>query len=792
MMKNIFRTIAKNKTFSIVNILGLTISLAGFILMILYLENEWSYDRFHDNADRIYRLVDAKQTPEATFKVASSAAPVAPALLTDFPEIEAAVRILPTEMLMLKEDIIFQERSVLFADDRFFDVFDFHLIEGDASSALSRLNSVVLTASTAKKYFGSKSPLGENIIADDQLLTVTGVTKDVPDNAHFSFDFLISMENAKQKNSGYDWLFNNWYSDQFYTYLLLPENYEAQQLEDKLVAFDKRHREVGDNTVHTYTLEALTDIYLHSALDNQIGKTGNATNASILFVVALFVLFLASINYINLSTAQATRRALEVGIRKTIGADRGQLFLQFISESFFITGIGLALAIVVVLLALPFFNSFLGINLGSNLFSITHLCAVIILYVAMSFLAGIYPSSILANYKTAKVLKSKTAETLRNFGIRKALVVLQFSISIFLIIASLVVYHQLNFMQNAALGFEPKQTLVIDFGGDEQIQKNRGAIQQQLLSIPGVKSISASSGVPGKGKPSGWSMRFLSLRGDTLKTEVPLYIVDYNFLDQYNIDLLAGRAFSERYDVDSEETILISETTVKSLGFDTPEEILGTKVQMYPKTAEVIGVFQDFHYESLQQHIQPLAMRIFPFGLKLFSLQLETNNIQSTLAAIEKKWKIIAPQRPLDYTFLDEDYNKQYQSEAKFSQTLGLFTLFALFIASLGLLGLTLFSVQQRTKEIGTRKILGASTISIMRLLTQDFLKLVIVAIFIAIPLAWYFMQKWLQNFAFNDGIQLWIFAVAGALAIVIAFLTVSFQSVSAALANPVESLRNE
>ncbi|MEL6945301.1 MAG: FtsX-like permease family protein, partial [Bacteroidota bacterium] len=367
-----------------------------------------------------------------------------------------------------------------------------------------------------------------------------------------------------------------------------------------------------------------------------------------------------------------------------------------------------------------------------------------------------------------------------------------FSISIILMISSLVVYHQLRFMQNAKLGFDLVQTLVIDFNGDRKIQEKSTIIKRELLNIPGVKNITASSKVPGREKPSGWSMRFLSPTGDTLKTEVPLYIVDHDFLEQYKIEMLAGRAFSTKYLVDSEETILISEATVKSLGFNNPEEVLGTKVLMYPKAAEVVGIFQDFHYESLQSPIQPLAMRIFPFGVNLFSLQLETSNLQATIAAIERKWKTLAPQRPLSYTFLDEDYNKQYATEAQFGQTLGLFTLFALFIANLGLFGLTLFSVQQRTKEIGTRKVLGASVLDIIKLLTQNFLKLVAIATLLAIPIAWYLMNNWLQNFAYQTEIQWWMFVLVGTVVIAVALLTVSMQSMKAARANPIESLRNE
>ncbi|MEL6720160.1 MAG: ABC transporter permease, partial [Bacteroidota bacterium] len=519
-IRRTIRTVTKNKVFSIINILGLAISLAIFLLMLLYLEQEWSYDRFHEKADRIYRLVDDKQTPKATLRNASTAMPVAPALLEDFPEIEAAVRILPTEMLFKKEELLFQENSVFFADANFFDVFDFEFLAGDALMSLSSINSIVLTKSSAEKYFGNSSPLGETLIADGRLLTVKGVVEDVPENAHFTFDFLISMENAKQKGSGYDWLFTNWYSGQCYTYLLLPKNYKATQLEDKLTAFDERHDEVNDKTIHHYALEALTDIYLYSDRENQIGKTGNAANLYILSLTALFILLIAGVNYVNLSTAQSTKRVLEVGIKKVLGAKPQQLFLQFISESFFVTALALVLALTLVLVSLPFISALVGSDLSQNLYTLPHFSVLLGLYSTMSFLAGIYPSSMLASYSTTKVLKEKTVFSTGNFGVKKGLVILQFSISIILMISSLVVYHQLRFMQNAKLGFDLVQTLVIDFNGDRKIQEKSTIIKRELLNIPGVKNITASSKVPGREKPSGWSMRFLSPTGDTLKTEV--------------------------------------------------------------------------------------------------------------------------------------------------------------------------------------------------------------------------------------------------------------------------------
>ena len=796
MLSNYFkitwRNFTKNKIFSAINILGLAIGLTGFLLMVLYLESEWKYDRFHTNGARIYRVADSKKTPEATLSNASSAAPVAPALVADFPEVQAAVRLLPAEMLMQHAEKIFQERAGFFADPGFFQVFSFPLLEGDAATALKEPGSIVLTAAMAQKYYGDISPIGQSITADKKVYRITGVAQNVLAESHFAFDFLISMATAQQQDSGQDWLFTNWYSDQFYTYILLPENYDARSMGTKLAAFDQRHDEAGDNTVHSYTLEKLTDIYLHSDRDNQIGKTGSVANLYIFSMVAFFILLIACVNFINLSTARVSARAKEVGIKKVSGASRWQLALQFLTESFTTTAICLVLAGLAVQQLLPLFNRFSGKELSADFFEPLHLSVLFGLFVAISLLAGTYPAMVLSSFQPAKVLKGRTTSSDGNAGIRKGLVVLQFTISIALIVGSMVVDTQFQFMQDHALGFYSAQTLVIDYEGDAEVNKKYDVVQQELLSIPGVRSVTGSSKVPGDGNVGGWSMNFARLAGDTLRAELPLYIVDHSFMDQYHIGMVAGRAFSRAYPADTQESMLINETALKMLGFATPEEAIGTTVDMYPEAGKVIGVFQDFHFESLQKPIAPLAMRILPFGRRLFSVALETKSLQLTVAAIAKKWETLVPNRPLEYTFLDEKFNLQYASEVKFEQALRIFTALAMVIACLGLFGLALFGVQQRTKEIGIRKVLGASVASITSLLAYEFLKLIAIAILIASPIAWWAMQKWLADFAYRIDIQWWMFVLAGLAAILVASLTVGFQSVKAALANPVKSLRSE
>ncbi|MEM9887581.1 MAG: ABC transporter permease [Bacteroidota bacterium] len=788
-IKIAFRNIQHNKGYSALTALSLFIGLTGFMLLVLHLENEWSYDRFHDQAEQIYRVVDDKQTPEVTLRNATTAAPVAPALLEDFPEIQSAVRIRPMEALIAYKENLFQEEAILLADNSFFEVFSFELLQGNPTVALQAPKTIVLTENMAKKYFGLENPIGQFIVVDEENFEVTGIIQDAPANSHFTFDFLVSMASAQEQDSGYSWLFTNWYSNQFYTYILLNENYAAADLEAKLVAFDQRHDQAGDETVHQYSLEALTDIYLSSDRDNQIGKTSSRSNTYILLLVAIFILLIAGINFVNLATARASERAREVGVKKAIGAATSQLRQQFLVESFLFTFLALIASMLAAFFLYPLFSNLLSSPSSIAFFTPVHLVGLLGLFLLIGGLSGSYSSVVLSNFKPSFALKSKMPEQL---GIRKGLVVLQFSISIALILGSLVVYHQMAYMQNANLGFDPEQILVINFEADPQVTRQADLIKQELLQIPGVSSITASSRVPGDGNTTGWSMRFISPKGDSLKTEMPLYGVDENFLNQYQIPVVAGRGFSTAFPNDRKESMLINEAAAKALGFRQLEEAIGTKVAMYPNTGKVIGVFQDFHYQSLDQAVEPLAMRIMPFGNGLFSLSLSTGHLRTTIAAIEEKWKQLVPHRPIAYTFLEEDFNRQYEAENQFKQVLNLFTGLAILIACLGLLGLSVVSVKQRTKEIGIRKVLGASVTGIVALLSKDFIQLVGIAFLIATPIAYYFMNEWLQDFAYRIELQWWVFVLAGVTAIGIALLTVSVQSIRAALANPVESLRSE
>ncbi|TFF29733.1 ABC transporter permease [Mucilaginibacter psychrotolerans] len=791
-LKFAFRNLVRTKTFSAINIGGLVVSLTAFILMALYIQNELSYDKFNTRAANIYRVVDDKQTNALMQHGAGSAGPMAPALLADFPQVKQAVRFINAESLVKYEDKLFEERNVFFADASVFNVFDLGMVNGDSQTALSTPMSVVITQKTATKYFGNTDALGKTLLLDGKGMRVTGVIKDVPANSHISFDILISMATAQQKDSGYDWLFSNWYSNNFWTYILLPDNYDANQLEARFDAFANRHKANTATTKHHYSLEKLTDIYLHSDREGQIGKTGSISSLYVFSAIAVFILLIACINFINLSTARAAERAKEVAVKKVNGVTRNQLVAQFFIESFLMTGLALVIAVFISLMLLPAFNQFAGKNIVFNFFTPVHLLALAGIWVVVGLLSGSYPAFILSGFNPITALKGNIKTSARSIFIRKGLVVFQFSISVILIISSIVVYTQLQYMQKHDLGFKPAQTMVINFEGDNTVKQQYRLIKSELMRLKGVKSVSASSNVPGATEPGGWSMDFAKRTGDTIHAELPIFLTDFTFMKQYNIPMVAGRGLSEQFAADTLESMIINETALRKLGFTNANEAIGVKVGMYPTDGRIIGVYKDFHFQSLQKPIEPLAIRVLPGNFRLFSVEMNTANVRQTVADIEKLWKDMVPQRPLEYSFLNERFNQQYNAEIKFGQLFALFTTLAITIACFGLFGLALFSVKQRTKEIGVRKVVGASVTQIAALISKDFVALVLVAILIASPIALFAMSKWIQSFAYRIELSWWIFVSGGAIAVVIAISTISYQAIKAAMANPVKSLRSE
>lgn len=794
MFKNYFkiawRNLVKNKAFSFINIIGLAVGMTSCLLIFLYVSFEISYDNFHTKADRIFRVVTDTKTPSETITQGATTTPIAINMKKDFPEVEDAVRLRRDGFLVRKGNVKFQEERSVLADSTLFNVFDFPLIAGDKNTALKEPMSVILSQTAAKKYFGNEEPLGQQLLLTGKAInaTVTGVMKDIPENSQIEADMFVSMSSYMQIY-GSPTSDSEWTNHAYYTYLLLKPHADAKALERKFPAFMESHHGVQAKALQMQdylSLEPLREVYLKSKRDGFV--TGNINNVYIFSIIAVFILLIACINFINLTTARSAERAKEVGIRKVVGAGRYQLARQFIGESVLICLIAFVLSVLLCALALPLFNQLAGKEISSSIFNNPfHILCLFLLSVGIGVIAGFYPSFVLSSYKPVSVLKGRFSTGTKGLILRKGLVVFQFTISIVLIVGTIVVYMQLNYMRNQDLGFSKDQEIIINTNFD----KNKDVFKQSLSSIPSVLSTSYSSSVPGSDNASAYS-RVQNKAGEMQKTNLDLYFIDYDYIKQYNLKVAAGRAFSKDFATDSTQAMMINESAVKLLGYASPQEAIGRNFDQWGRKGKIIGVLKDFHYKSLQQPIQPLTMRIEPSGFGTISIKVSAANLPSTIKAIDNKWNQIIPNRPFEYYFLDDFFNRQYKAEANFGKLFFNFAVLAIFISCLGLLGLSSYSTIQRTKEIGVRKVLGASVSNIVNLLSIEFIKLVLIALIIASPIAWFGMDKWLQDFAYRTNLSWWVFALAGIVAILIAFLTISFQAIKAAVANPVKSLRTE
>lgn len=786
-LKIAFRNLWRHKAFSFINIMGLTVGITAFFLIFLYVKFEMSYDSFHPKADRIYRIVADLKTPTETINGDKPAWAVSPHLKMDFPEVEASVRVSNASLLVRKGDIKFQEDNSLFADSSFFNVFGFKLLRGDPKTALKDQLSIVFSESAAKKYFGNADPIGQTILLTDGNFSakVTGVMQDIPENSTIKADMLVSMTTVTEKfNKGLDDQWGNYGASAF---LLLKPGVDAKRLEAKFPAFLER-RNGGEmkqmQMFPTLFLEPLRGVYLYSTRDGN--KSGNITNVYIFSIVAIFILLIACFNFVNLTTARSAERAKEVGIRKVVGAGKLQLARQFIGESVLICIISFLLSVLFSALLLPLFNQLSGKIISHNIFSHPqYLLMLLITSIGIGILAGLYPALVLSSFQPVTVLKGRFSTSTKGIILRKGLVVAQFTISIALIIATIVVSSQMNFMRSQDLGFNKEQKMILDTHGDSL----KIALKQEIAALPNVISTAMAGSVPGGGNPGAYS-KIENIKGEMQIANLDLYFVDYDYIPQYKMKMLAGRAFSRDFGSDTTQAMVVNEATMKMFGYTSPQQIVGKKFDQWGRNGMVIGVVKDFHFRSLQEVIKPLSMRIEPNGCDLISVSVSPVNLQSTIASIENKWKVLIPHRPFSYYFLDEFFDKQYRSEDRFGKLFLNFAILAIFISCLGLLGLASYSTMQRTKEIGVRKVMGASVANIVNLLSKDFLKLVIISFVIAAPIAWYFMHKWLLGFAYRINVSWWIFAVAGITALLIALLTVSFQAIKAAIANPVMSLR--
>ncbi|UFH54234.1 ABC transporter permease [Spirosoma sp. KNUC1025] len=789
-IKITIRTFWKNKLFSGLNVIGLGIGMAAVWLMVLYVVDELSYDRFHTKADRIVRVVQYAQWPGGNLKLAPTSAPFAPALKADYPEVEKTVRFnAEGGGLITFGDKKMDVGNIFFTDPTVFDVFTFPFLYGDPGTSLTKPQSIVLTRTIAENLFGDASKAVGKVVefSNHYPNTVTGVIEDVPTNSHLQFKALRSLP---------DNYTGGWQNAELYTYLLLTEGSHYKTLEAKLPGFFQKYlkKEMG-NVDYRLELQPLTSIHLHSQLDYEISPNGNARTVSIFAAVAALILLIACINYVNLYIARSLKRTREVGVRKAIGSYRQQLIGQFLTESMLMTLLAGLVSAGMVVVALPYFNQMADKALALGSLPST-LLIVTLFSLTIGALSGLYPALKMSGFRPVAALRNQVGNQSGSILFKQSLVVFQFVATVALLACSGIVYQQMRFVMHKDLGFNKEQVLTFHIGS-EAVRQRIDALKEALLRSPLIESASAASNPIGNNNIGGTGMFFEQNGSFTADAQrVQKFLVDADYAKTLEINVLTGRNFSESFKSDASDAVLINETLAKQLGW---KEAVGKRVKYYidqenhTAEAQVIGVVRDFHTYSLQHKIEPLVLQM-PSTLDKDNVYVRIQPAKTTeaLAYIQSVYRTFDPASTLDFHFLDENFSQQYKAEQKQGEVLLTFTILAVLIACLGLFGLAAFAAEQRTKEIGVRKVLGASVASIVTLLSKDFLKLILIAIVMATPLAWYAMNQWLQSFAYKVDSTWWVFALAGLLAIVIALLTVSFQSIKAALMNPVKSLKTE
>jgi len=788
------RNLRTHKVISFINIAGLAIGLAMFMLIALYIQHELSFDKFHENGDRICRveqILDHK-----TYKDASAGCPAAlsKSFIADFPEFEAVSRVIPggNFILTVSDDQKIRQRA-FYADSAFFTIFSFPGIKGDLTSALDAPYSVVLTQTVAKKIFGEQDPLGKTIrfFDDDQDHKVTGVIQDVPQNSHFTFDLLISSVSITASSDRDP--FEAWHDNWVPLYVLLHPEQPWQKASEKIQFALKKYQ--GEQSRHELYLRPLSRIHLYANVKHEFGLIGSIKNIYIFSAIAIFVLIIAGINFMNLTTARSAERAREVGLRKVSGAQRTSLVLQFLGESIFMAFMAMLFAVMLMNMLLPEFNRIVNRDLFlSFLENWPFALGLLFITILTGLLSGIYPAFVLSSFKPANVLKGSFSSGSKNVFLRKALVVLQFFISVTLISGSMIILQQVNYLLHKDLGYNAEQILTLHAGstdlGTYRVFKN------QILQNPNVIRVATADYM--MHSSTNWTR--ISWEGATEGEWMKINVnyVDEDLLETYGMTVVKGRAFSREYGSDQGNVVILNEAAVREIGWEEP---VGKNIRYwgdYKLTnigpTKVVGVVKDYHFLSLHNPVTPLMLRLFPEDVTGWnvSVKMSGQDIPKTIAFIENKFTELFPEAVFDYRFLDEDFNRMYSEEREFGKVILYLTLLAIFIACLGLFGLASFATKQRTKEIGIRKVIGATIAHIMWLLNSEFLKLAVLGCFLAWPVAYFVMGKWLQNFPYRVSIQWWVFVLSSLAACVVALLTISYQSIKSATANPVDSLRYE
>ncbi|MBB1284247.1 ABC transporter permease [Flavisolibacter sp. BT320] len=801
-LKIAVRNLWKNKGYSAINIFGLAVGLATCLLILLFVMDEISYDRFNEKADRIYR-VDAEINFGGSHQsMALNTDPLGATLKAEFPQVEQYVRFREYGGFRVKkgsENV--QENSVVHVDSTLFSVFSFPLLAGDARTALSDPTSVVISETIALKYFNTIDAIGKTLRVDDNRdLKVSGVVKNIPTQSHIRYDFFVPLHTEESRQG-------SWLSHNFSTYIVLKVGSDKKQLEGQLDGFVKKY--VGpqaqsllnasyDDILKSgsyirYSLMPLTDIYLHSNKVGEIGRRGNMQYVYIFSAIALFILLIACVNFMNLSTARSSNRAKEVGVRKVLGSQKQSLVTQFLTESIFISFVSLLIALCIAQLMLPLFNELAGKEITLGFFTKPWLLpSLIALMLVVGLLAGSYPSFYLSSFQPITVLKGKLAGGFRHSWLRSSLVVFQFSISVILIVGTVVIYSQLSYIRSKNLGFNREQVLVVHNG--YPLGEKAKSFKNEIKNLKGVEAVSMTGYLP-TSDYRGDSPIFSEASLDQ-KSAVSMqnWYVDEEYVPAMKMEMAKGRNFSTQMVTDS-SGIIINEAAARLLPFPEPVGQTVYYVDDFQtkqtKPYRILGVLKDFNFNSLREQVTPMAL-FYREERGKFAIRFQTENAASLLAQVESIWKNMAPGQPFSYSFMDEDFNRIYQGEQRVGKIALSFSVLAILIACLGLFGLVTYAAEQRTKEIGIRKVLGASVSNIVNMLSLDFVKLVVIALFIAFPLAWFAMNKWLQDFAYRIQIDWKVFLLAGIAAFFIALVTVSVQAVKAALTNPVKNLRTE
>jgi putative ABC transport system permease protein len=814
MLRNIFkiafRNLIKDRFYSLINILGLAIGISASMLILLYITDELSYDRFHKDSERIYRVITkARMSEDEIMHIAVSSAPMADGLIRHIPEVETVTRINPAVMIFNHEGEVYKELNLYYADSTFFDVFSFQLREGNKGEVLRDPYSIVMTEKSAIRYFGEEalkqgSVVGQLIISGEDTYKVTGIVENVPHNSHFDFDFLVSM------STNPDALNPIWLNMGYYTYIKLREGVYPHQLDEKLSGLIMQYvapqvvqymhlpeanfteDKVDDN--FKFTLQPLEDIHLKSNLISELGPNGDIQYIYIFTIISIFIILIACINFMNLSTARSVKRAKEVGIRKTLGSDRITLVKQFFFESFIYIVIAMLIGLGLTEAFRGPFNTIAGKNLTFNIFSQPHILGIIALVtIVITLIAASHPALYLTRCSPVQILNEQIKTGSRRSWLRNGLVVFQFMISIALVICTIVVYKQLNYIQNKHLGFEKENVIILNNAWD--VGEYKEALKQAYLTNENITSASYATRLP----TDGYGSIAQKAEGEN-ESDHSVYVanVDYDFTETLGIEIKQGRFFSKVFASDS-SGIVINQAAAHVFGYagNDFKDAIGKKIEMINPTHggrdvyEVVGVVADFNFQGLQSEIQPLSLLLY-HNTGFLALRTKAGNQEEILSEVERIWKSQVPWLQFDYNFLNEKFDRTFQREARLGTIFSIFTVLAIIVACLGLFGLAAYTAEQRTKEIGIRKTMGASTGSVVNMLNKEFTKLVILSFVLVVPISWYFMNKWLMIFAYKTTIGLWPFLAGGIIALIIAWLTVSYQSIKAAIANPVDSLRNE